>query len=178
MKFTERPEFHYDPEVFKLSDVQTALKIHHEMVVKHSARPRPKFFELDRSVEKLDALWHIPLANGRDLISRTLELSAINQFVKNDWRLTKVGLTPTRRDVFWLSFLGLQEADYFPQRGDLVWWNGYRYMLVRVDMPPEAYWQQTNVWLGLKVECTVTPEGDAMPMNPRDVINPMPIEKP
>jgi hypothetical protein len=64
--------------------------------------------------------------------------------------------------------------DYFPTRGDRVFWNGYRYMIINVVLPPDAYWQQTNVWLGLTVECVIPPEGDALPL--KDLSQLYPIE--
>ena len=98
------------------------------------------------------------------MFSRTLEIPAISKFEKPDWRLTKLGIVPQRRDTFILDHLLLQEFDYFPVRGDMVFFNGYRYMITNVDLAPEGYWQQTNVWLGLACVCTIPPEGDARPL--------------
>lgn len=163
MKFTERREWLYDPDVFKKSDTQTALRIHREYTRKHSAKPPPKFFEVDRVSAKYDQLWHIPL-DDRTVFGRVLEIPSINTFVKPDWRLTKVGIVPQRQDKFTMSNLILQEFDYFPVRGDMVFWNGYRYMIVNVVLEPTAYWQQTNVWMGLVCECVIPAEGDARPL--------------
>jgi hypothetical protein len=99
----------------------------------------------------------------RTAFSRVLEIPCINVFERPDWRLTKLGLVPLRKDKFWLANLTLQEFDYFPERGDLVYWNGYRYTIRDVVLEPSAYWQQTGVWLGMQVECVIAPDGDARP---------------
>lgn len=163
MKFTERKEFTYDPALFGRSDTQTALKMHAEYVRTFSAQPYPKFFEVSRKDSKIDTLWHVPL-DDRTVFSRTLEIPAINTFERPDWRLTKLGLVPLRKDKFWMSNLALQEFDYFPERGDQVFWNGYRYTIRDVVLDPSAYWQQTGVWLGMVVECIIAPQGDARPI--------------
>jgi hypothetical protein len=96
-----------------------------------------------------------------------LDMPSIVQIQKPDWRLTKVGIVPQQKTVFWLGNLILQEFDYFPTRGDMIFYNGYRQMIVNVDLKPEAYWQQTNVWLGMTVEAIIPAEGDARPvLNP------------
>jgi hypothetical protein len=168
MKYHERPEFNYDPDIFKLADTQIALRIQKEVVEKHSAKPRPKFFEVERKSSSVDHLWHVSLSS-RTPFSREMELPALNFFKKPTWRMTQIGLIPQRQDNFWLAHLTLIEVDYFPMRGDMVYWNGNRYIVVNVSMPPDAYWQQTNVWLGLAVECVIPPEGDvtlSMAANP------------
>lgn len=68
----------------------------------------------------------------------------------------------------------MQTLDYFPTRGDAVYWRGYRYEILNAVIPPEAYWQQTGVWLGMSVECIVPPEGDARPIPGLD--KPVPAE--
>lgn len=163
MRFEERKDWLYDTALFKRSDVVTAMRIHREATRKFSPRPPPKFYEVDRASCKYDSLWHMPLDN-RTVFSRTLEIPAVNRFEKPDWRLTKLGIVPQRRDTFILDHLLLQEFDYFPVRGDLVYFNGYRYMIVNVELAPEGYWQQTNVWLGLACVCMIPPEGDARPL--------------
>jgi hypothetical protein len=168
MRFTDRKEFTYDPALFKRSDTQTALGMQAEYVKAYSAQPYPKFFEVNRSDSKVDDLWHVPL-DDRTVFSRILEIPAINMFEKPEWKLTKLGLVPARRDKFWLANTHLQPApvgfDYFPERGDLVYWNGYRYTIRDVTLDPTAYWQQTGVWLGLIVECVIAPQGDARPVS-------------
>lgn len=166
MLFTERKEFLYDSEIFKRDDTQTALKIHAEYVRRHSAIPNPKFFEVDRANENIDSLWHMPLT-PRTLFSREILMPAIVTFSKPDWRLTRMGIVPQRQDKFWCAHDILQELDYFPMRGDMVYYNGYRLMIVNVVIPEKAYWMQHNVWLGLVCECIIPPHGDAPP-----VINP------
>jgi hypothetical protein len=170
MLFTLRKEFQYDPEVFRASDVQIALAIHDEYVTKHSARPTPRFFEIDRAIENVDPIWHTPKGN-RSPISRQLDIPAINYFQKPRWSRTPAGQVPQRKDVFWVSNLGLQRADYFPSIGDMIYWNGFRYGVMHVTIPPEAYWQQCNVFLGLTCECEIVPEGDAKPLQDLSKIN-------
>lgn len=173
MKFSERKEFTYDPTIFKRSDTQTALGIQAEFVRKGSPVPYPKFFEVDRSEGGFDDLWHMPVSD-RTKFSRVLEIPALNYFEKADWRLTRIGVIPQRKDKFWLANLALQEADYFPLRGDQVFWNGYRYIIINVVLEPGAYWQQTGVWLGLSVECSIALQGDARPEP--DLSKPTPAE--
>ena len=177
MKFEERKEFTYDPALFRRSDTQTALKIHYEYVRRFSPHPFPKFFEVDRKNVKIDDLWHFPL-DDRTVFSRVLEIPALNQFQKPDWRLTKLGLIPLRKDTFWLANLGLQEFDYFPENGDQVFWNGYRYTIRQVVLDPKAYWQQTGVWLGMVVECIIAPQGDAKPIVDVSVAVPAELPRP
>ena len=162
MTFTERKEWHYDPDVFSRMDVQTALNIHAEYVKAHSPRPRVTWFEVDRSSSQVDDLWHVSLSE-RTKFTRTFEMPAIARYERPDWRLTKIGLTPSQKLKLWCSNRALQEADYFPQRGDIVFYNGYRHIITKVVLEPEAYWQQTNVWLGLICEATIPPQGDARP---------------
>jgi hypothetical protein len=174
VRFVERREFIYDTEVFKLRDTQTALRIHHEYVVRCSAIPRPRFFEVDRSDGSLDELWHVPVS-PRTTFSREFDIPAINKFMRPRWQITPVGMTPQRQDSFWLSNVQLSLIDYFPTRGDMVFWSGYRYMILNVVLPPEAYWLQTGVWLGLSCECIIPPEGDAPPII--DVSHTVPSER-
>lgn len=173
MKFNERKDWLYDPELFKRSDTVTALKIHAEYVQKHSGRPTPVFLEVDRASAKYDALWHMPLDN-RTQFSRTVEMPAIIKFERPDWRLTKVGIVPQKKMTTWLANLLMQEFDYFPVRGDMVVYEGYRYMIINVSLTPESYWQQTNVWLGMICECCIPPEGDARPL--LEIQKPVPSE--
>jgi hypothetical protein len=166
MRFVERKEFIYDTELFRRQDCFTALKIQAEYVKRHSAVPTPRFFEVNRKDMTFDDLWHQPV-DARMKFDRQLDIPSINTFQKPDWRITKLGLVPQRRDNFWLANLLLQEYDYFPNRGDLVYWNGYRYIIINASIDPSAYWHQTNVWLGMIVECVVAIEGDARPvLNP------------
>ena len=163
MRFVERKEFLYDMAIFGLKSTATALRIHREWTRKYSPIPAPKFMEVDRRSAKMDALWHVPL-DDRTVFSRTLDIPCINTQEKPQWHLTKIGMVPQRRDKFTLSNLILQEFDYFPIRGDLVFFNGYRYMIINVVIEPNAYWHQTNVWMGLVCECIIPPEGDARPI--------------
>jgi hypothetical protein len=174
MRFTERKDFLTDPAIFKRKDSITALKIYAESVKKYSANPPPKFFEVDRNESQFDALWHATI-NDREAYTREIGIPAINKFIKPDWKLTRMGVTPQRRDDFILAYNILSEVDYFPLRGDRVYWNGYRYIILKVVIDPEAYWQQTNQWLGLRVECIVPPEGDSRP-TPTDVSTRIPAE--
>lgn len=173
MFFNDRKEFLYDPDVFKRVDTKTALQIHEEYTRKHSARPVPRFFEVDRRSTLIDELWHIPLTD-RTTFSRQLEIPCIHMFEKPLWKLTRIGTVPLRHDNFMLSNNVLQAADYFPMRGDQIYWQGYRYMIEQIIMPPDAYWQQTNVWMGLVIHCIVPPDGDARPI--ADTTKPAPSE--
>jgi hypothetical protein len=168
MRYSERPEFPYDPEVFKKKDTQTALRIYAEATRKHSANPPPTFLEVDRSIQNLDPLWHTAEGDGRERILRQIKIPSINLFPngKNEWTMTKYGMVPQRRDDFIISHRSLIEFDYFPVRGDYVLWNGYTYMLTFVEIPGDAYWHQTNIWLGLKVKCMIPAAGDGMPSFP------------
>ena len=159
-------EWAADPAMFKRSDVSTALKIYDEYVRKMSPTKatQPKFFEIDRE-QAVDPLLHTPIADRSLLTARSpIPMPAINQFVKADWRLTALGQIPSRRDNFTLSRLSLEEIDYYPVQGDMVFWQGYRYTIMRSEPSPESYWQQTGIWLGLLVECVIAPEGDARPV--------------
>jgi len=164
MLFTERKEFTYDPALFKRYDTQTALRIHDEYVRKMSPNPAPKVFEVDRQNGQFDDLWHFANTD-RTQYRRNFELAAI---VKREgppnWKQTKIGMVPTQRMRFWYSNLGLQEANWFPLRGDYVYYDGYRNLVIKVIIEPNGYWQQTNVWLGLLVETVIAPEGDARPI--------------
>ena len=169
MKFTERKDFLYDTNVFKRADTQTALKMNAEYTRVHSARPLPKFFEVDRN-QPIDSIRHFPLSD-RTKFSREVQMPAINTFQRNKWKLTRRGQYAQREDNFYLSNLLLEEADYFPVRGDQVFWSGYRYQIVNVVLDPNGYWHQTNVWLGMLVECVIPPEGDGRPpINPAEVM--------
>lgn len=163
MKFTERKEFLTDPELFGRNDVLIAQRLHAEYTKTHSPKPFPKFFEVDRDESKYDDLWHAPV-NRRMQYSRSLDVPCLNKFIKPDWRLTNIGLIAQRRDDFIISYLVLKELDYFPVRGDGVYWNGYRYIILNAVLDPESYWQQTNAWTGMRVECVIQADGDAAPI--------------
>ena len=87
--------------------------------------------EVDRSSAKVDALWHVPL-DDRTVFSRVFEMPVIIQFEKPDWRLTRVGIVPQQKTVVWMANSVLQEVDWFPMRGDMMFYNGYRHMIVNV----------------------------------------------
>jgi hypothetical protein len=162
--FTERKQWVYDQKNFALHDVQTALAIHAEYVRAYSPIPPPTFFEVDRGSRKYDPLWHVPLTD-RTVFSRQItDLPAILQKERPDWRLTKIGLVPQQKWKVWLANLHLQKVDWFPNRGDMMYFDGYRHMIINVVLEPNAYWQQTNVWLGLVCETTIPADGDARPL--------------
>jgi hypothetical protein len=163
VRFTERKDFLTDPEVAGRANTATALKLFASYVRAHSAKPPPRFFEVDRSESEVDPLWHTPVSD-RIKYKREIDIPAINRFQKPDWKLTRFGITPQRRDDFILAFNILRDLDYFPERGDRVYWNGYRYVILEVVIDPESYWGQTNQWMGLRVECIVPPDGDARPI--------------
>ena len=179
MRYTDQKQFVYEPEIFALSDTQTALRIHDEYVRKHSAKPLPRFFEVDRAATVIDPVFHAPLANRTKFTARSvpdgIQVPAIVQFVKPSWTMTKVGLVPVKQFKFWLSNLGLQALDYFPTRGDLIGYNGYRLFITACVPDPNAYWQQTGVWLGITADAQIYPEGDASPLT--DVNVAVPAEK-
>lgn len=181
MKFTERKEFIYDPQVFGRADTRLALSINAEYTKAHSpANPFPTVFEVDRDNSKIDPLWHMPL-DERTVFSRQFQMPMIIKTTKPDWRLTKVGLTPQQRCEMWFSNLHLAEVDWFPMRGDFVYWNGYRNMIVEVELRPENFWQQTNVWLCLVCKTIIPAEGDARPVVnpgvpvPREIMQTRPV---
>ena len=181
VKFTERKEWHYDPVLFRLADTQIALGIYAEYTKMHSANPPPRFFEVDRRSTKIDHLWHIPLED-RTVFSRQIDnMPVILQKERPDWRLTRIGLTPQQKHKVWMANLLLQKADWFPNRGDLMFFDGYRHMIVNVVLEPNAYWQQTNVWLGLVCETIIPADGDARPLIdqsvavPRELIQSRPL---
>lgn len=163
MTFCERKEWHYDSEQYRLADVQTALLIHSEYIAKMSPRPLPKFYEVDRRSEKYDDLWHVSL-DERTVFSRVIEMPVIIQAERPDWRLTRVGIVPQQKYKINMGNLLLQAANYFPVRGDIMYYNGYRNMIVNVILEPTSYWQQTNVWLGLVCETCIPADGDARPL--------------
>jgi len=110
----------------------------------------------------MDPLWHSHV--GPVQFTRELDVPCINVFQKPSWRLTQMGIIACRQDKFIIAHNTLQQLDYFPERGDKVVWNGYRYVILNVVIDPEAYWQQTQQWMGLTVECVVPPEGDSTPV--------------
>jgi len=180
VKFTDRPEYLLDPALAQRHDVDIALRLHDDYVKTYSPRlnnePAVTFLEVDRSPNKIDPLWHVQKSPTQEF-SRKLQIFAINQFEKPDWRLKVQGIVPQRTDRFWVSRLELVRKDYYPTRGDLIMWNGYRYAVVESVIPPDAYWQQTGVWLGMYVRATINPDGDAtanvpMVVNPHEISNP------
>lgn len=164
MRFGERKEFTYDPELFRASpDVNTALMIHAEYIKAMSPQPYPKFYEVDRRSEKVDQLWHVSL-DERTVFSRVVEMPVIINAERPDWRLTRVGLAPQQKYKVWMANNHLRAADWFPQRGDIMYYNGYRNMIINVVLEPMAFWHQTNVWLGLICETIIPADGDARPL--------------
>ena len=177
MKYTDRKEFLYDPAWGSRRDTQVALKIQAGYIRKHSPNPPPKFFEVNRDNNTIDDVWHVPLA-PRTNFSRTLDIPAINTFDKPSWTLTKLGYVAQRKDKFWVSNLELQLFNYFPTRGDMVAWNGYRYIILNAAPDPTQYWGQTGVWLGLCCECIIPPIGDARPVVDANTLVPAEINGP
>lgn len=166
MRFSERKEFLYDPELGEKKDGRIALRLFDEYCQKFSARPPPRFFEVNRDPAGIDPIWH-ENENVRHQFLRTLDIYGINQFQKPSLtELLKTAITYQRKDTFWLSNLALKAFDYWPLRGDYVYWNGYRYMVLHVGLPPECHWGQTGLWTGLTVDCIVPAGGDALPSFP------------
>ena len=175
MLYHERKEFLYDSELFKRADSTIALRLYDEYCKKNAPHPLPQFFEVDRTPGNVDHLWNMPTTERTQFTKRSpMGIYCINQFKKPDWRLKKSGQYPEQMDTFLISNIALQAIDYFPIRGDLVFWKGYRMMVTDSAPPPESYWQQTGVWLGLAVTAVIVPEGDARPI--KDVSQPAPSE--
>lgn len=163
MLFNERKEFTYDPLIFKRYDVVTALVIHDEYVLRHSPNPPPRVFEVDRQNGQFDDLWHYA-ATERTQFRRDFELYCIVLREGNpNWKQTRIGMVPTQRMKFWYSQKGLEKANWFPLRGDYIYYDGYRNLITKVVIDGKLYWQQTNVWMGLVCETVIPPEGDARP---------------
>lgn len=165
MKFTERRDFLYDPVLFQRQDTQTALKIYAEWIRAHTPQPKPEILEVDRTTTQIDPVWHVPLAD-RTPLSRRLEMPMVVRSNKQKWVFdsgTKV-LVPKRTNQVTLAHNHLQEFDYFPRKGDLVVYAGYRNIVLEVEIPLESYWQQTNVWMGLICHTEIAIEGDAKPL--------------
>lgn len=164
MRFTERKDFLYDTQLFGATDAATAMAIHDDYISRHAfSRPKPRVFEVDREPDNFDTLWHMPL-DERTKVSRQFDITTLVEPSKPDYRLTRIGLVPQRRCRFWMSNLELQRVDWFPQRGDLIYWNGYRNMIIEVVFEPESFWHQTNIWLGLAVDTIIPADGDARPL--------------
>lgn len=180
MRFSERKEWTYDQELYGRADVQTALSLHAEYIRVASPKPYPTVFEVDRDGARFDALWHMPL-DERTVFKRTFGMPVMIKTERPDWRLTKVGLVPQQRCQFWMANLHLQAADWFPMRGDLIYWNGYRNMIVDVVLDPTTFWQQTNMWLGLVCQTVIPADGDARPVTnqgeavPRERLSTRPV---
>lgn len=169
MLFEDRKEFRYDPELAELGDTPVVLRMFDEYVRAYSPKPPPKFFEVERKVENIDPIYHMPVATS-PVYSRTFaDIPTINQFSKPSWKLTRLAISYQRRDFFWLSYLSLKKVNWWPLRGDQVDWNGYRYMLLEVVLPPECYIAQTGAWTGIVVDCIVPADGDAVQGWPKKV---------
>lgn len=86
------------------------------------------------------------------------------QAERPDWRLTRAGVTPQQKYKVWMANKLLEKAEWFPMRGDVMYYNGYRNMIINVVLEPTSFWQQTNVWLGLVCETIIHADGDARPL--------------
>lgn len=175
MRLSSIVQYTSDPAVFKRQDVNIALRIAREYITKHGAQSRwPLFFEVDRE-QALDPILHVPLAKRTLFTARSpMQIPAIDQFVKPDWRLGPIARTTNRRDNFTVDRLTLEELDYFPSGGDQIFWNGYRYTILNAVPPESAFWQQTGVWTSMICEAVIAPEGDAAPL--ADLSQPLPSE--
>ena len=177
MRFTDRKEFTYDPQLFQRYDVITAGKFHRQYVERSSPRnPLPKVFEIDRQSASIDPLWHYD-KNPYKQFSRELDMPGIYKQDKLNWSLRRYGKVAEQKMTVVLDSLILQELDYFPNRGDVVYWSGYRWVMTEVNLDPAGYWQQTNVWLGLSVTCMIDVEGDERPSVNPGVLAPAEISK-
>jgi hypothetical protein len=164
VKFSERREYLYDQELFGRPDVRTALTIAAEYTRMHTPKnPMPTVLEVDRRSEKIDPLWHVSL-DERTVFSRQFEIPSLVKSRQLNVNYTRVGLVPQQMCRFWFSNLDLQDKDWFPMRGDMVIFNGYRNLIVNVVLEPDQFWQQTNVWLSLACDTIIPAEGDARPV--------------
>ena len=175
MKFSDRIQFTFDPQLGTIGDTVTALGLADEYVTRFAPNPPPRFFEVDRPKggENLDELWGTNKTRRLQFTDRVLNIPALNQFSSQSFRPWWNRVT-TRGDRFWISYLGLQRADYFPIVGDQVYWNGYRLTIINVNVPPESYWGQTGIWTALTTDCVLAPYGDAL--LPPDLSRPAPNE--
>jgi len=171
MKFSERNEFTYDPALFGRRDVITAMKFHREYVLKMSPnKPLPRFFEIDRQSKTIDALWNYDTKPYHQY-TRDISMPCVIKMDKLNWAARRYGNVAEQKGTVTLDHLLLQEADYFPMRGDGFYYNGYRWVITNIDLDPTGYWQQTNVWLGLNAEIHIDTEGDNRPnVNPGQIV--------
>ena len=177
MRYTDRKEFTYDPQLFKRYDVITAKKFHRQHVEAHSPRsPLPKVFEIDRQSATIDPLWHYD-TNPRKQFSRELDMPGIYKQDRLNWSLRRYGKVAEQKMTVILDANILEELDYFPSRGDIVYWSGYRWCMTEVNLDPAGYWQQTNVWLGLSVTCYIDVEGDERPSINPGIVSPAEVSK-
>lgn len=165
MKFTDRRDFLYDSLLFRRNDTVSALKIYADYVSKSTPLPKPLILEVDRASDKIDTLWHVPL-NDRTSILRELEVPMIVKTTRQKWSIDQglKTLVPKRSNQMTMANIHLEALNYFPQRGDFIIYGGYRNLIVEVEIPPESYWMQTNVWMGLVCHCEIAVEGDAKPL--------------
>lgn len=163
MRFVERKEFLYDPALFGRADTQTVLRIYAAYVEQNAARPYPKVLEVDRTSARFDPVWHVPL-DERVVFSREIDVPMTVKVERPSYRMTRIGVVPQQRCRFEMANLHLQQADWFPMRGDYIFWNGYRNLILNVVFEPNAFWGQTNVWTGLVCETVIPAEGDARPV--------------
>lgn len=165
MLYHYRREFHYDSAIFNRGDTVTARKIYAEYVQKMSPIPLPNFFEVSRD-SGVDKLWHVPLAQQVQF-SRNISMPCIIRQDKPVWNVANGALVAQQKATAWLANNILLELDYFPSKGDQVYWSGYRWSIVVVEPDPEGYWGQTNVWLGIICKMVIAPVGDVRPaLNP------------
>ena len=160
MRFSQRLNFLYDPVIAELADAQNNLKIALEYVRSTTARPMPTFFEVDRSPAGVDPIWHMP-KTPYTAFSRSIQLPSIRKSARSQLVNTPQGQTYVRADNFWLCNLALQMQDYFPNNGDMVAWNGYRYQIVEVNPDSETEFGQTGLWMWIVAKCMIVPYGDA-----------------
>ena len=164
MRYHDRKEFTYDPQLFHRYDVITAKKLHRQYTEIHSPRnPLPQIFEVDRKSSTIDPVWNYE-TKSHNQFSRTLDVPGIYKQDKLNWSLRKYGQVAEQKINVILSALTLETLDYFPSRGDIIYYGGYRWAMTDIDMDPAGFWQQTNVWLGLAVVAVIDYEGDARPL--------------
>jgi hypothetical protein len=171
MRFDDRREWTYDSDIFHRGDVQQALLFNAEYVKRCGPNPIPKVFEVARDDANTDHLWHSQISDVTQF-SREVQIPCIFMQDKTQYVVEKNVLVNTQRAKVWYSHLHLKEFDYFPSRGDQIFWGGYRWMMLEVAIEPQAYWAQTSIWTNLYVNLVISPMGDWRPTKDQEKLSP------
>lgn len=160
MLYSERKNYLYDPVIADLPDAKRMLRLAMEFAEQSTARPMPNFLEVDRTSGSIDPYWHMsktPYTTFR----RAICLPSVRRTARPQLVNGPQGQAYIRRDDFWVPNLALQLQDYFPQNGDEVAWNGYRYQVIEAIIDPETEFGQTGLWMWIVCRCLIVPLGDA-----------------